>query len=110
MGKFVKNSADFIAELKYLTTEDGGRSTPAFSGYRPQVKFAFSDMQTSGQQIFLNKEIVYPGEDVLAEITIISTEIFAGKLYSGLSFEFREGARVIGNGKIVEILNKDLER
>jgi hypothetical protein len=26
---------DFIAELKYLTAEQGGRKTPAHSGYRP---------------------------------------------------------------------------
>jgi hypothetical protein len=49
---------DFIAELKYLTTEEGGRKTPVHSGYRPQVKFCFTEMQTSGQQTFIDKEIV----------------------------------------------------
>ncbi|WPU95102.1 hypothetical protein SNE25_06135 [Mucilaginibacter sabulilitoris] len=101
---------DFIAELTYLSAEDGGRSTPAFSGYRPQVKFAFSNMQTSGQQTFLNKDIVYPGEMILAKIALASPQFFEKKLYVGLDFEFREGARIIGNGRITEILNRDLEK
>lgn len=57
----VNKKPDFIAELKYLTTEAGGRGTPVFSsGYRPQGKFAFSEVQTSGQQQFLNKELYTP--------------------------------------------------
>ncbi|MDN5285953.1 MAG: hypothetical protein JWR38_2227 [Mucilaginibacter sp.] len=106
----MKSTPDFNAKLRYLTKEAGGRSTPAFSGYRPQVKFAFSDMQTSGQQKFLDREIVYPGEEVLAEITIISTQPFEKKLYPGLCFDFREGPRIIGNGEIIEVLNADLKQ
>lgn len=96
---------DFIAELQYLTTEEGGRKTPAFSGYRPQVKFAFSNNQTSGQQKFINKETVYPGDKVFAEIAIISTDFLVDKLEIGLAFDFREGSRIIGTGIITEILN-----
>ena len=100
-----KKPVDFIAELQYKTIEEGGRSTPVWSGYRPQVKFPFSEMQTSGQQVFLDKEIVYPGDKVNAEITIISDTYFAGQLYLGLEFEFREGSRIIGTGIIKEIVN-----
>ena len=99
---------DFIAELHYLTKEQGGRSTYAFSGYRPHVKFAFSEMMTSGQQKFLDKEVVYPGETVIAEISIISPEFFFNKLKPGTEFEFREGPRIVGTGVIREILNSDL--
>jgi translation elongation factor EF-Tu-like GTPase len=101
---------DFIAKLIYFTTEQGGRRTPAFSGYRPQVKFAFSDMQTSGQQIFLDKETVYPGDIVEAEISIISTEFFAGVLEEGMPFEFREASQIIGAGTILKILNPVLQK
>ncbi|MBV8388946.1 MAG: hypothetical protein JO080_04010 [Mucilaginibacter sp.] len=99
---------DFIAELKYRTTEEGGRRTAAFSGYRPQVKFDFSEMQTSGQQKFIDKEIVHPGETVIAEIAILSPEFFKNKLKPGIEFEFREGARIIGIGIVREIFNSDL--
>jgi translation elongation factor EF-Tu-like GTPase len=104
----MNKKSDFVAELKYFTAEQGGRKTPAFSGYRPQVKFAFSEMQTSGQQMFLDKNIVYPGETVTAEIAIIGTAFFENTLSEGLDFEFREGSRIIGTGKIIKILNEDL--
>jgi len=101
---------DFTAKLKYLTSEQGGRKTPAHSGYRPQVKFDFTEMQTSGQQVFLDKEKVYPGEEVTAEITISTPELFKNKLWIGMEYEFREGDRIIGTGEILKIFNKDLVR
>lgn len=100
---------DFIAELQYLTTEQGGRKTPAKSGYRPQVKFYFDEMHTSGQQTFINKELVNPGEIVKAKIKIISPDHFAHTLTKGMEFEFREGSTIIGKGKIEYIVNEKLE-
>lgn len=102
-------SPDFIASLKYKSTEQGGRKTPATSGYRPQVKFDFTEMQTSGIQKFIDTEKVYPGETVLAEIAILSPQFFENQLEIGMEFEFREGATIIGYGKIIEIKNKLLE-
>lgn len=110
MHQDVPLHTDFIAILHYLPTEKGGRSTLALSGYRPQVKFPFSDQQTSGQQHFLNKEKVHPGETVTAAIRIISVEYFAGKLFKGLTFEFLEGSRLIGTGTITEIINEQLRK
>ena len=104
------NKVDFIAELQYLKTEEGGRKTPAKSGYRPQVKFDFDEMQTSGQQTFINKELVNPGENVKAKIKILSPDHFANTLTEGIEFEFREGAKIIGKGKIEYIVNEKLEK
>lgn len=104
------SKADFIAELKYRTTEEGGRKTPAHSGYRPQVKFDFTEMQTSGQQIFIDKDIVYPGDTVKAKIRILSPQFYENQLTEGMMYEFREGATVIGTGKILTIINDILEK
>jgi hypothetical protein len=104
------NKVDFIAELQYLKTEQGGRKTPINSGYRPQVKFSFTEMQTSGQQIFIDKETVYPGDKVDAKIKLLSTEYFAESLTEDMEFEFREGRTVIGTGKIKYIINDKLEK
>jgi len=104
------NKVDFIEELQYLTTEQGGRKTPAFSGYRPQVKFDFIEMQTSGQQTFIDKETVYPGDKVDAKIKILSPNYFADCLTEGMNFEFREGSTVIGTGQIKHIINDKLEK
>ena len=56
---------DFMAQLKYRTTEQGGKQTPAKSGYRPHIKFDFIEIHTSGQQTFIDKEAVFPGETVI---------------------------------------------
>ena len=101
---------DFIAELTYFTTEQSGRKTPATSGYRPQVKFDFTEKQTSGQQTFIDKEIVYPGNKVLAKIKVVSPHFFVDNLEEGMKFEFREGDRIIGTGELKNIINDRLEK
>lgn len=102
-------TADFIATLTYRTSEEGGRSTPAFSGYRPGIQFDFDTMQTSGEQMFLEQDQVFPGGMVKAEIRIVSVDYFAGKLKEGMTFEFKEGAQVIGCGIIDKLLNPKLK-
>ena len=102
------SDADFIATLSYKTTEEGGRKTYAKSGYRPQIKFNFDDMCTSGQQTFIEREIVFPGDTVNAEIILLSAEYFEGKLRVGMKFEFMEGKTIIGTGEIIRIVNNKL--
>jgi hypothetical protein len=105
-----KGEADFIATLTYLTTEQGGRQTPVFSGYRPHVKFEFAEMQTSGQQTFIDRKIIYPGDTVEVEIKILSVDYFAGQLNEKMKFDFREGSRIIGTGQIKHIINGRLRQ
>ncbi|RKS26585.1 hypothetical protein CLV94_1648 [Flavobacterium endophyticum] len=108
--EFDNSEADFIATLNYLPTEKGGRTTPAMSKYRPQIKFDIDEMQTSGQQTFIDREIVFPGETINAEIKISSVEHFAYKLTEGITFEFLEGSKLIGTGKIKLIKNEILRK
>ena len=105
-----KNEADFIATLTYRTAEQGGRQTPAKSGYRPQVKFNFIEMMTSGQQTFIDRNLVFPGDTVEAEIKILAVDYFAGQLSEKMKFEFREGSVIIGTGQIKHILNSVLKK
>jgi len=108
-NQYLKIETDFIAILNYRTTEDGGRKTAAHSGYRPAIKFPFDEMLTSGIQLFIGQEKVLPGESVKAEIKIIATEYFKGRLFEELEFDFREGPNIIGTGKILEIRNPILK-
>jgi translation elongation factor EF-Tu-like GTPase len=105
-----KDEDDFIAILEYRTTADGGRKTPAGSGYRSQVKFPFSEMQTSGRQKFIDKEVTYPGETVKAYIKLLSPHFFEKSLEEGMKFEVREGHHVTSVGTIITILNIDLKK
>lgn len=106
--KPIPEHTDFIAEVTYLTTNEGGRRGYAASGYRPHVKFPFSGYLTSGQQTFLDREIVYPGETVTAAIQILSVDVFRNSLSEGMAFEVGEGSRIVGIGKILQIVNKTL--
>ena len=58
----------------------------------------------------MDKERVYPGETVTAEITMISDLFFEHQLTAGMEFEFREGATIIGEGTIPEIINSRLQK
>ena len=106
---FKRTEIDFVANLSYQKT--GGRSTPAYSGYRPHIEFAgIPEMRTSGQQIFKDKKVVNPGDTVIAEITILAHEYVEGKLFVGQKFLFCEGSRKIGDGEIIEIINEKLKK
>jgi translation elongation factor EF-Tu-like GTPase len=101
---------DFVARLSFKTTEQGGRRGPLRSGCHPQVKFEFSEMQTSTAQFFRDRDWIYPGEVVVAEMQMAGKEYFAGKLEVGMRFEVREGARVTAFGEILEICDQSLCR
>jgi hypothetical protein len=62
-----------------------------------------------GEHNFIDVDLVFSGDTVNAEITIIDFEKFNGKLYTGLDFDFYEGEILMGKGVVTKILNKDLE-
>ena len=101
---------DFIAELEFSSTEQGGRKGYASSGYRPHIEFKnYPEYLTSGNLTYIGKEKVEPGEKIKAEIAILGTEYFAKRLYGNMEFKFCEGSRTIGFGKIIDIINTDLK-
>jgi len=101
---------DFIAELNFLTIEQGGRKTAASSGYRPHIEFDnYPEYLISGIQTYIGKKTVIPVESVKAEIAILGTEYFARRLYENMEFKFCDGSRTVGHGAITEIINLDLK-
>lgn len=100
----MKTKPHFVANLKYLKSEEGGRLAPATSGYRPGIKFPFYAGFFSGIQTFIGKDTVISGENIEAEITLLDTNYFKGKLCEGMKFEFYEGSILIGNGIITKLL------
>lgn len=105
------NTPDFIALISYRTTEEGGRKSPACSNYMPFIEFPGLMPFTGGRQSFIDKEMVYPGESVTAEISILSVEKFQKKLFVGQKINiFEVPGIIIGTGEILEIVNKDLEK
>ena len=104
------SNSDFIAKLFFLKTNEGGRKTYVKSDYRPQIIFNFDDFSTSGRQKYLNMEYVFPGDIVNAEIDLLSSDYFNGKLKENMGFKFYEGPNLIGTGKIIHIINQKLSK
>lgn len=108
IDKINKGEPDFVAKVTYLTTEQGGRKGNAKSGYRPHLKFSGRKELTSGEQLFVDKDEVFPGETVVAEIRILGVDFFKNYLFVGQSFEVAEASHLVGHGEIIEIINPNL--
>ena len=89
----------FEAEVYVLTKEEGGRSTPFFSGYRPQFFFRTTDV-TGSTKLLGGAEMCMPGDNITMEVELI-TPIAMEKQ---LRFAIREGGRTVGAGVVTDIL------
>jgi len=89
----------FKAGAYILTKDEGGRHTPFFNGYRPQFYFRTTDV-TGTVALQEGVEMVMPGDNINAEITLL-TPIAMEK---GLRFAIREGGRTVGAGVVEDII------
>jgi elongation factor Tu len=89
----------FKAQVYVLTKEEGGRSTPFFSGYRPQFFFRTTDV-TGTATLLGGAEMCMPGDNVELEVELI-TPIAMEK---ELRFAIREGGRTVGAGVVTDIV------
>ena len=88
----------FAAEVYVLTKEEGGRHTPFFKGYRPQIYFRTTDV-TGSVELPDGIEMVMPGDAITFKVELISPIA----MDKGLKFAIREGGRTVGSGIITEI-------
>ena len=82
-----------------LTKEEGGRHTPFFAGYRPQIYMRTTDVTgivTLPDEI----EMVMPGDNV--NIVIDLDQCVA--VEAGTKFAIREGGRTVGAGVVSSII------
>jgi elongation factor Tu len=89
----------FNAQVYVLTKEEGGRHTPFFTGYRPQVYVRTTDV-TGVIKLPDGVEMVMPGDNITMEVELITTVA----MEKGMRFAIREGGRTVGAGAVVEIL------
>lgn len=74
------------AEVYYLTTEEGGRKNGVLNGYRGQFHYDGGDHD--GGQFFPQRQW---------------DEIHSGRIKIGMSFFVREGAKVVGRGRVKRV-------
>jgi elongation factor Tu len=89
----------FEAQTYILTKEEGGRHTPFFEGYRPQIYFRTSDI-TGDISLPEGVEMVMPGDNV--ELTI--KLIVPVAMEQGSRFAIREGGHTVGAGVVGKII------
>ena len=96
---------DIEAEITFVPSEQGGRSTPAFSGYRPQ--FYYDGHDWDADQEYPDVESALPGQTVRVLLRFASPDAHVGPVRPGMEFQVREGARVVALGRVTKILHLD---
>ena len=88
----------FKAEVYVLTSKEGGREKPFFSGYRPQFYFRTTDV-TGSIALPEGTEMVMPGDNVTREVDLHQPIAIEEQL----RFAIREGGRTIGSGVVIGV-------
>ena len=89
----------FEAQIYVLSSEEGGRHSPFFSGYRPQFYFRTTDI-TGTVNLEAGTDMVKPGDNV----KIIGELIHPIAMDEGLKLAIREGGHTIASGQVVKII------
>jgi elongation factor Tu len=89
----------FECEVYVLTKEEGGRHTPFFKGYRPQVYFRTTDV-TGNVELPAGTEMVMPGDNIKMVVELISPIA----MEQGLRFAIREGGKTVGAGVVSKVI------
>lgn len=96
----------FTALVTFLDSASGGRRSPVSSGYSAQVEADGIRRVAAMQQYGDDEELVYPGDSVTAQFTLLS-DVSPGLFYEGLSFRFYEGEKMVGTGVVTAILKNE---
>ena len=89
---------DFEADVYILSKEEGGRSTPFMSGYRPQFFFRTTDV-TGTIKLPEGVQMCMPGDHVKMSVELISPIA----MEQTARFAIREGGKTVGSGVVTAI-------
>lgn len=104
----------FNVVVTFFSADRGGRSKPPASGYRPPIWFGQVD--SAGQPVTWDFEFEFRengptspvrfGEDVPAVMRSVVATINDVPLEGGTTFQVREGARLVGRGRVTGVVPK----
>jgi elongation factor Tu len=95
----IKPHTAFESEVYILTKEEGGRHTPFFTGYKPQLYIRTMDV-TGTIELLGGAEMAMPGDNTRLRIKLI----YPIALEEGLRFAIREGGKTVGAGVVTKVL------
>ena len=99
------NRRTVIAEIFLLRPEDGGRSQSILKGYRSLLRFTGTTTDFGFEIDFepaKDATEFLPGTTRLCRLSFWAVDLLP-ILSQEAKFEVREGSRIIGNGKIVNL-------
>lgn len=99
---------DLKVELSLLLTNDGGRKYALRQGCRLLNDFGLPGEVNDGAYEFLGAAPL-PGTTAKAYVWLLTPERNEGRLCEGFEFRVWDG-RLVGNGRIVEVMNAALRR
>jgi len=91
------------AQIKLYKGRDF-RQTPFADGYRPLFNFV-SDMKKSGRINLIDTKLFSPGDEGIVTISFIDEKYLGNDFGKGKEFTFGEGPHVLGEGKVLEVIN-----
>ncbi|MCX6720556.1 MAG: elongation factor Tu [Candidatus Staskawiczbacteria bacterium] len=90
---------EFEAEVYVLSKDEGGRHTPFFTGYKPQLYIGTSDI-TGDVTLPVGTEMVMPGDTASFTVKLIAPIALEEKG----KFAIREGGKTVGSGVVTKII------
>jgi elongation factor Tu len=90
---------EFEAEVYVLSKDEGGRHTPFFTGYKPQLYIRTSDI-TGDVTLPAGTEMVMPGDTATLTVKLIVPVALEEKG----KFAIREGGKTVGAGVVTKII------
>ena len=90
---------EFEGEVYVLSKEEGGRHTPFFSGYKPQLYIRTSDI-TAEVNLPEGTEMIMPGDTANLKCKLIVPVALEEKG----KFAIREGGKTVGAGVVTKII------
>ncbi len=96
--KSIEPYSKFKGTIYVLSKDEGGRSTPFFSGYRPQFYFRTTDI--TGTVNLPDGKMVLPGDHTEIDVELINPIA----MDKGLRFAIREGGRTVASGQVIDIV------
>jgi len=95
----IKPHKKFEAEIYVLKKDEGGRHTPFFTGYRPQIYIRTTDV-TGEITLAQGVEMIMPGDNATVTVTLIKEVA----IEQGSTFAIREGGKTVGAGRVTKVL------
>ena len=97
--------ADILGQVYLFKGTKDAKDVPVTSGYRPAHQIQ-DGVSSTGEHIYYENDVVYPGETAMAYITFLSPESYPHTLWVGKELDIKEASKVIGKATVIEVYNE----